>query len=107
MSGDKAQREVQRFAFKHPLTHGMMPPLRSMVPHQDGQVADVQPSGLADAEANTKAIKSLAYHLGVDLAGICEIPDYAWYSHHLDGTEIEPYHKYAVVMLIDQGYDTM
>jgi len=109
--GEKAQREVNRFAVKHPLTHGMMGPLRALVPHQDDnpQVhADPKDENhLTDALANTRAIQALSYHLGVDLTGICEIPDYAWYSHRPDGTATEPYHKYAVVMLIDQGYDTM
>ncbi len=105
--GKKAFKEVQRFAFKHPLTLGMMGPLRALVPHQDGKAAIDKDLSLQDATANTKAIKSLAYHLGADLTGICEIPDYAWYSHTVDGSAIEPYHKYAVVMLIDQGYDTM
>ncbi len=45
--------------------------------------------------------------MGADLTGICEIPRYAWYSHKEDGSEITPYHRYAVVMLIDQGYETM
>lgn len=105
--GDKAQREVQRFAFKHPLTHGMMYPLRAMVPHQDGTTRSEADPELSDAADNTKAIKSLSYHLGADLTGICEIPRYAWYSHGPDGKPIEMKHKYAVVMLIDQGYDTM
>lgn len=105
--GDKAQREVRRFAFKHPLTDGMMYPLRAMVPHQDGTIAQVQSPGFDDPEANTEAIKSLSYHLGADLTGICEIPPYAWYSHDAAGDEVAMTHRYAVVMLIDQGYDTM
>ena len=60
-----------------------------------------------DPDANARAIKSLAYHLGADLVGICEVPEYAWYSHRADGSAIDPQHRYAVVMLIDQGYDTM
>lgn len=105
--GNKAQQEVKRFATKHPLTDGMMKPLRALVPHQDGPVA-AQPSlDLSDSKANSSAIRSLSYHLGADLTGICEIPDYAWYSHGPDGKPIEIKHKYAVVMLIDQGYDTM
>jgi len=105
--GAKAQQEVKRFAFKHPLTDGMMKPLRALVPHQDGPVAPELDASLADAEANSRAIKSLSYHLGADLTGICEIPDYAWYSHGPGGDAIATTHKYAVVMLIDQGYDTM
>ena len=105
--GKKAQREIQRFAFKHPLTHGMMYPLRAMVAHQDGNTATQTDPTLDDAEANVKSIRSLSYHLGADLTGICEIPRYAWYSHGPDGEPIAMRHKYAVVMLIDQGYDTM
>ena len=105
--GDKAHREVARFAFKHPLTDGMMGPLRAMVPHQDGQVASTPNGTMQDAQTNTDAIKSLSYHLGADLTGICEIPEYAWYSHGPDGRALSTPHRYAVVMLIDQGYDTM
>ena len=100
--GAKAEREVSRFAFKHPLTHGMMGPLRALVPHQDDNPEPhAHKTNLTDAQANTRAIQTLAYHLGVDLTGICEIPQYAWYSHRPDGTDTEPYHRYAVVMLID------
>ena len=41
------------------------------------------------------------------MVGICEVPDYAWYSHDTDGSEIEPYHRYAISILVDQGYETM
>jgi hypothetical protein len=105
--GPKAQQEVKRFAFKHPLTDGMMYPLRAMVPHQDGPVAGQVAPGFDDAAANTLAIKSLSYHLGADLTGICEVPRHAWYSHGPDGQPLPTPHSYAVVMLIDQGYDTM
>ncbi len=70
-------------------------------------MAQIKSTDLKDPVANAKALKSLAYHLGADLTGICEIPRYAWYSHHMDGTKVERYHRYAVVMLIDQGHGTM
>ena len=105
--GAKAQRERNRFAFKQPHTSGMMPAMRGMVPRQGGEPAAVDTSPYGDPAANARALKSLSYHLGADLTGICEIPDYAWYSHDGDGNEIKPTHRYAVVMLIDQEYDTM
>lgn len=104
--GEKAQAERNRFAFKQPHTAGMMAPMRAMVPLQAGEAA-AREKELSDRQANSRAIKSLSYFLGADLTGICEIPRYAWYSHGQDGKPIEPYHKYAVVMLIDQEYDTM
>lgn len=104
--GEKAQRERTRFAFKTPFSLSLLQNIRAMVPHQDGPIGKLG-SGFGDAKENTKAIKSLSYYLGADLTGVCEIPRYAWFSHKEDGTEIPLYHKYAVVMLIDQGYDTM
>jgi len=106
--GARSQREVARFAYKHPSTAGMLQLIRAMVPLQNGAAAaHADHARYADPVANAKAVKSLGYHLGADLIGICEIPRYAWFSHQVDGTPIEPYHRYAVVMLIDQGFDTM
>lgn len=105
--GEKSQRERTRFSFKHPLSRSQLGMIRKLVPFQDGPVADAADERFGDPLANARAIKSLAYFLGADLTGICEIPRYAWFSHKEDGTPIEPYHRYAIVMLIDQGYDTM
>ena len=105
--GAKAQQEVARFALKHPLTDGLMKPVRALVPYQAGETSHESDPQLNDADSNSRAIKSLSYHLGSNLTGICEIPRYAWYSHGPDGSPIEMKHRYAVVMLIDQGYDTM
>jgi reductive dehalogenase len=106
--GDKAKAERARFAFKTPLSHSMVQVIRSLVPFQDGPVAGKSdPAHRADLEANARAVKSLSYALGADLTGICETPRYAWFSHKEDGSAIEPYHRYSVAMLIDQGFDTM
>ncbi len=105
--GDKAKKERTRFAFKTPFSFALLQLIRSMVKFQDGDVTPVDMGADSDPLANSRAIKSLSYFLGSDLTGICEIPRYAWFSHKEDGSPIEPYHRYAVVMLIDQGYDTM
>ena len=105
--GAKTQAERSRFAFKHPLAAAMVKQIGAMVPHQDGPVADAPHVSCSDAEENTRALKSLSYVLGAELTGVCKIPDYAWYSHVDGGEPIECHHKYAVVMLIDQEYDTM
>lgn len=105
--GEKTQAERRRFAFKHPLATAMVKQIGAMVPHQDGPVAESPHPSCSDAAENTRALKSLSYVLGAELTGVCEIPDYAWYSHVDDGRPVECHHKYAVVMLIDQEYDTM
>jgi len=105
--GKKSQFERTRFSFKHPLAAAMVKQIMAMVPHQDGAVAESKSPACADAAENTRALKSLSYLLGAELTGVCEIPDHAWYSHVDKGKPVECHHKYAVVMLIDQEYDTM
>jgi len=106
--GAKAQRERHRFAFKQPHTAGMMASMRAMASIQDGEPGPALPDDrYTDAAANSRALKSLSYLLGANITGICEVPDYAWYSHGADGEPLEQKHKFAVVMLIDQEFDTM
>jgi ferredoxin len=106
--GEKAKTERTRFAFKTPLSFSLLQAIRLLVPFQGGEVAPrASDTRYSDLDANARAIKSLSYALGSDLTGICETPRYAWFSHKEDGSEIKPYHRNAVVMLIDQGYETM
>lgn len=105
--GAKSQKERSRFSFKTPFSNALLGAIRALVPMQDGELGAADQTFGGDPAANARAIKSLSYSFGSDLTGICEIPRYAWFSHKEDGKEIVPYHRYAVVMLIDQGFDTM
>jgi ferredoxin len=109
--GERAQRERPRFAMKHPLALGMRPLIEAMVPLQ-GTRHRLQPTGiggdLSDPRRNADAVKALGYYLGADFVGICRAEPWMYYSHdEREGAPIEAYHRYAVVMLIDQGYETM
>ena len=105
--GAKTQVERNRFVIKHPFTMGMVPMIRGLVPHQDGAVAAKKAPNTDDSSENAKAIKSLSYFLNVDLIGICEAKRFTWFSHDDDGKPIKIRHRHAIVMLIDQGYETM
>lgn len=102
----KALNEAARWSQKHPVSQGLVRPMWALKPLQDGQIAQRTQSGLDKAEDNTKALKALSHFMGSAITGICEIPDYCWYSHDKRGKPIEPYHKYALIVLIDQGYET-
>jgi reductive dehalogenase len=108
--GGKAKQESPRFPFKHPLAAAMAPMMVQMIPMQ-GTREKLTPTGvggnLADPRTNAQAIKALGYYLGVDFVGICRAEPWMYYSHDNDTSVIDPYHEFAVVMLIDQGYDTM
>jgi ferredoxin len=103
--GDKPAAERRRFAIKHPLAFAMTPLIRNMVPMQGTRSNDGR-SG--NESQNAQAVKALAYYLGVDLAGVCRAEPWMYYSHDDEnGAAIDAYHPNAVVMLIDQGFETM
>ena len=103
--GEKPAAERRRFAVKHPLAFAMTPIIRNLVPLQGTR----ENRNLSANECeNAKAVKALAYYLGVDLAGTCRAEPWMYYSHDDEkGEPIEAYHPNAVVMLIDQGFETM
>ena len=105
--GPKFEADVKVFAFKTPQAQSYVQQIAAMVPYQDGETADTPAPRTSDPDHNANALKALAHHLGGDMVGVCEVPSYAWYSHRGDGSVIEPDHKNAVVILLDQGYETM
>ena len=105
--GERPAHERRRFAVKHPLAFAMTPLIRNMVPLQGGR-EPLAGSSLKDARRNAEAVKALGYYLGADLVGICRAEPWMYYSHGDEaGEPIDAYHPYAVVMLIDQGFETM
>ncbi|MGQ4809242.1 hypothetical protein NKDENANG_02657 [Candidatus Entotheonellaceae bacterium PAL068K] len=105
--GPRYTADVRRFATKTPSAQAYRKLIGAMVPYQDGPVADQPASGTNDPEVNATAVKTMAYYLGGDMVGICACPAFAWYSHRVGGEPIEPSHRNAIVILIDQGYETM
>ena len=105
--GPKFAADVKVFAFKTPQAQAYTHQIAAMTPHQDGPVADTVAAGTRYAAGNTDAVKALAHHLGGDMVGVCEVPTYAWYSHDGAGRPIDPRHRYGIVILLDQGYETM
>jgi ferredoxin len=106
--GEKLSKERRRFAVKHPLAFSMTPLIRNMVPMQGSREPLGGNAKHSDAKLNSDVIKALGYYMGADLVGICRAEPWMYYSHDDEkGEPIEPYHPYAVVMLIDQGFETM
>jgi reductive dehalogenase len=91
---------------KVPLNGAFGDNIMGLIPLQDGAVAKEKAPISDDPEILTNNIKSLGYFLDADVIGIAEAKTYAWYSHDKQGNSIEPKHKYAIVMLIDQGFYT-
>lgn len=105
--GKRQQEQVRRFVGKMPLNNAFGRVMQAITPLQRAEKKADSAELPSDLNKRSEHLKSLSYFLDADIVGICEIPDYAWYSHNLDGSKIPARHKYAIVMLIDQGYETM
>jgi len=104
--GPVVARERVRFVMKHPLSAAEVDMTAHLASVVDGSVA-AQTAPLPDNPTLiSRHIKSLGYFLRSDIVGICELPPYAVYAHTKDGKAVEKIHKYAIVIVIDQGYDT-
>jgi reductive dehalogenase len=73
----------------------------------EGEVAASKPSLSQDPKILSRHIKSLGYFWGADIVGICELPQWAVYSHDYDGNPVELNHKFAISIIADQDYKTM
>ena len=80
-----------------------MKPFSSGMNIGNGSLQGIHP----DLAVASRHIKSYGYFMGADVMGICRVPDYAYYSHDEDGNPIETKYEYAVLIVVDQGYDTM
>ncbi len=97
-NGNYVRKSAVAFAFR--------PSLGAMILLQDGDAAPLHSSAINPAK-NAANIKAALYFLGVDAVGLSECPDWAYYSHNAAGEAIDPYHKNAISMIIDQGHETM
>jgi reductive dehalogenase len=105
--GPVVARERQR-PTKYPLQAPLVDMIRQrLAPGIDSQVAPVKSPIPEDPTVLSRHIKSVGYFLRADIVGICRLPSYAVYSHAKDGSTVDLNHKYAILILIDQGYETM
>ncbi len=65
------------------------------------------PSISEDPELLSLHMKHTGYLYNADIVGICEIPEYAIYSHDVKGNPLELDYKYAIVLVIAKDFETV
>ena len=111
--GPVLKREFPRFVPKHPLSGALTRMRNAMRPLIDAIPAGKKAPIPGDPAALTRHIKETAYFLRADAVGVCELPQYAVYSHKFDFMQpdagevpLQLNHKYAIAVLVDQDYRT-
>ncbi|MFH1651707.1 MAG: reductive dehalogenase domain-containing protein, partial [Chloroflexota bacterium] len=103
----EAVAAARRRPQKDPISGAEAITSRLFIPAADGEVA----SSIAPLPQNpsilSRHIKRLGYFLRADVVGICRLPPYAVYRYNKAGDPVELDHKYAIVMLVDQDYETI
>lgn len=94
-----------RYVLKSPIGACARRALGALILLQDGPGQG--PENAPDPARNADNLKAASYYLSADAVGLCAIPDFAFYSHNSAGEPMAAYHKNAVNMLFDQGYETM
>ncbi|MDH5364499.1 MAG: reductive dehalogenase [Dehalococcoidia bacterium] len=105
--GPALAREMARFVDKYPLGAAFATMTAHLAPVVDGEIAPLKAPIPEDPQILSRHIKRLGYFLRADIMGICQLPQYAVYSHGMDGNPVELNHQFAIVILIDQDYETM
>ncbi len=105
--GPIAQQEMTRFVPKFPLGAAFFKTIAPLGQAVDGAVAKTKAPLPDDPGALSRHIKQLGYFLRSDVVGICQLPQYAVYSHDAAGNEVKLDHKNAIVVVVDQNYETM
>jgi 3-chloro-4-hydroxyphenylacetate reductive dehalogenase len=107
--GDRLSKEFRRFVPKHPLSGAIAWMRDNMRMHRDGVVATQTAPVPDDPDIISRHIKETAYFLRADAVGICQLPQYAVYSHGFNFKDrdagekpVSLAHKYAIAILIDQ-----
>ena len=105
--GPLAAKERNRFTIKHPLGASTVNMTAYLAQVVDGIIAKARAPITEDPVVLSRHIKRLGYFLRADIVGICRLPQYAIYSYDKDGNQVELNHKYAIVIVVDQDFQTM
>ena len=101
------QTRNAHYVMKSPIGACARRALGALLLLQFGDARGPVAASTADPERNADNIKATAYFLGIDAAGLCAVPEWAWYSHDAGGNALPAYHANAVNLLLDQGHETM
>lgn len=104
--GPVVARERSRFIIKHPIGAALTDMTTHFAPIVSGDIAHSKALIPTEPEVLSCHIKSLGYFLGADIVGIGPLPLYAIYSHDKDGHQVKLDHQFAIVVLVDQDYNT-
>jgi reductive dehalogenase len=105
--GPFLSKEAPNFVFKFPVGGAIKDMAYQVSLRANGPISPEKAPLTDNPAVLGRHIKSLGYFLRADIVGVCELPQYAVYTHRTDGAPINLPHKYAITIVVDQDYETM
>jgi len=100
-------REAPHAATKDPLGNSLADIRRSVASNVPNEIYPTPAPISHDPNILTRHIKRLGYFLSADIMAVSHVPDYAIYSHDMQGNEINLDYKYAIVIVMAKEYETL
>jgi reductive dehalogenase len=104
--GPHLRAEMKRFIMKEPVSASLYQICRGIGLMEPVEVFPQQAPIPKDPVAQSTHVKALGYFLRADCVGVCELPQFAVYASDRKEHPVELDHKYAIVILVDQGWRT-
>jgi 3-chloro-4-hydroxyphenylacetate reductive dehalogenase len=105
--GPAVQKEAPHADAKYPLSVSLADIRRSIAQTKPNDVAAHQAPIPDDPGILTRHIKRLGYFLRADIMSVCRVPDYAVYSHDMQGNQIEIKYQSAIVIVLAKEFETL
>jgi reductive dehalogenase len=105
--GPVVAKESPHAATKDPLGISLADIRRYVARTEKNQVSPETAPVPENPEILTRFIKRLGYFLKADIMSVSHVPEYAVYSHDMQGNEINIDYKYAVVIVMAKEYQTL
>jgi reductive dehalogenase len=105
--GPAVQRESPHAATKDPLSVSLADIRRFVALVETNEIAPHIAPIPEDPGVLTRHIKRLGYFLRADIMRVCNLPEYAVYSHDFQGNPIDINYKFAIVIIMAKEYPTL
>ncbi|MBC7227492.1 MAG: 4Fe-4S dicluster domain-containing protein [Thermoflexales bacterium] len=105
--GPVVQRSMQRFLpEKYPLSAAQKDVVDHISLIQANPVAPQIAPIPQDPQTLSRHVKAVGYFLKADIVGICQVPEFAYYSHDRSGNPIIPAYKNAILIVMRKDWLT-
>jgi len=105
--GTTMQRKAVHYPRRYPVYDAQAALLQHLASSEDNEIANSKAPIPENPRILSRHFKCLGYFLKADIMGICEVPEYAVYSHDRLGNPININYKYAIVIIARKEYETM